>query len=203
MVIHMRNIITNNLERFRISYDIAMAMLALVIIASLFYQGRSDLTEDQLYVIRQIDLAIWLIFVADYVIRFILAKNKVLFLRTNIIDLVSIIPLDMSFQALRLARAINVIRALKIFYLFRVFIYLNRIYKRISAVLTTNNFHHVLWLTVSTIFCGAIAISYIEDMQFGDALWWSFVTTTTVGYGDIAPSSLWGRMVAVFLMIMF
>ena len=51
------------------------------------------------------------------------------------------------------------------------------------------------------VFFGAIAISYIDNMNIDDALWWSFVTTTTVGYEDIAPTSTGGRFVAVFLML--
>ena len=38
-------------------------------------------------------------------------------------------------------------------------------------------------------------------MSFGDALWWSIVTCTTVGYGDISPSTTVGRVVAVILML--
>jgi voltage-gated potassium channel len=37
--------------------------------------------------------------------------------------------------------------------------------------------------------------------NFGDALWWAFVTVTTVGYGDLFPVSTMGRIVAVALMI--
>lgn len=36
---------------------------------------------------------------------------------------------------------------------------------------------------------------------FGDAIWWSLVTTTTVGYGDISPESVGGRVLAGILMV--
>ena len=37
--------------------------------------------------------------------------------------------------------------------------------------------------------------------SFADALWWSFVTITTVGYGDMVPVTLVGRAVAIVLML--
>lgn len=183
------------LERFKMFYDIIMALLAIAIIASLIYQSRSNLSDRDLYLINQVDFSIWIVFVIDYVVRLILSKNKFKFIKENIIDLISILPLDAAFQG---ARAVRIVR---VFYMFRVFVYLNRIYKRIGSIITTNDFHHVIWFTFSVIFIGAIAISYIDDMTIGDALWWSFVTTTTVGYGDIAPTSVGGRLVAVFLML--
>ena len=44
-------------------------------------------------------------------------------------------------------------------------------------------------------------MTYFEGMKFQDALWWSFVTTTTVGYGDLSPATSAGRIVASFLML--
>ena len=41
----------------------------------------------------------------------------------------------------------------------------------------------------------------MEDISFSNALWWSFVTATTVGYGDVIPKTLGGRIIAIFLMI--
>lgn len=38
-------------------------------------------------------------------------------------------------------------------------------------------------------------------MSLGDGIWWAFVTATTVGYGDISPHTLYGRIIAMFLMI--
>ena len=42
---------------------------------------------------------------------------------------------------------------------------------------------------------------YAEKMPFSDALWWSFVTCTTVGYGDLSPETTIGRVTAVILMM--
>jgi voltage-gated potassium channel len=41
-----------------------------------------------------------------------------------------------------------------------------------------------------------------EIENFADALWWAFVTITTVGYGDISPVTGEGRIIAVFLMVL-
>ncbi len=43
----------------------------------------------------------------------------------------------------------------------------------------------------------AAAIAYFEKMPFGDALYFTFVTGLTIGYGDIAPVTLIGRVVAI------
>ncbi len=48
------------------------------------------------------------------------------------------------------------------------------------------------WLVVD-----AVAIAYFEKMPFADALYFSFVTGLTIGYGDIAPVTLAGRVVAI------
>ena len=41
----------------------------------------------------------------------------------------------------------------------------------------------------------------IEGISIGDALWWSFVTFTTVGYGDVVLKTQLGRSIAVILMV--
>ncbi|MEV4637037.1 potassium channel family protein [Actinoplanes sp. NPDC049548] len=49
------------------------------------------------------------------------------------------------------------------------------------------------------IFVCAVLFTFFEDKSFGDALWWAVVTASTVGYGDISPGSVPGRMMAALL----
>ncbi len=186
----------------RIGYDILMSILALSTITILMIQDKaSPSTQEMLGVL---DSVIWGIFVVDYVVRFARSDDKISYIKANVIELIAILPFDAALKGLRALRLVRVTRASRLFRVFRsvrAFAYLNRLNNRISDFLQTNQFHSVLWFTFSTIFLGAVAISYVDAMPFEDALWWSFVTTTTVGYGDISPSSVSGRLIAVILMM--
>jgi voltage-gated potassium channel len=59
----------------------------------------------------------------------------------------------------------------------------------------------------ATVVLGAVGVYGLEAGEnanirhFGDALWWAITTVTTVGYGDITPTSPEGRLIAVVLML--
>jgi len=57
-------------------------------------------------------------------------------------------------------------------------------------------------LTVFILLFGAVGLSYFENTpSLMDAIWWSFVTITTVGYGDVTPTTLGGRLTGVIVMV--
>jgi voltage-gated potassium channel len=62
-------------------------------------------------------------------------------------------------------------------------------------------------VAIAVVFIGALGIFIFESGSnktigsFGDALWWAVVTATTVGYGDVSPVTIEGRMIAVVLML--
>ncbi len=67
--------------------------------------------------------------------------------------------------------------------------------------LDMNGFKYMLVMVTICVLIGTFGIMATEQMNFEDALWWAFVTATTVGYGDLSPSTPYGRLIAMALMI--
>ena len=89
----------------------------------------------------------------------------------------------------------------KVLKLLRVIAVFLKFRKHIDKFLKTNNFHYVIFFTITTLLIGTLGIHFAEGISYENAIWWSFVTITTVGYGDISPTTPMGRVLASFLML--
>ena len=199
-------------EKLLLIYELIMAALALVIVVILIIEFTTPLTQAQKTLLANIDLAILAIFAVDYFYRLARAKEKWLFVKSNIFDLIAIIPFDKAFRVARLARLIRLVRfsrtarLARVFRLtraIRLFVFTRRFSNTISGIFKTNGLIYVVLVTIGIVLLGAYGIMLFEDAinTFGNALWWSLVTTTALGYGDIAPVSTGGRVVAGILMV--
>ncbi|MCM1400357.1 MAG: potassium channel family protein [Clostridium sp.] len=175
-------------------YNIAICFLSLASVALAI----TDFTSGLTHTLKIIDLTIYAFFVIDYLLRFAVAKNKKMFIRSNILDLVAIIPFNSAFRIFRFLKASKLLRLTK---LLRVGSVSARGVGKIKVFLNTNGFKYVLCLSAGAIVVSTFLIMYFENMSFTDALWWSFVTATTVGYGDLSPITTAGRIIAALLML--
>ncbi len=142
------------------------------------------------------DLVLNLLFLSEWVIGFYLATDRrgYAFQVTKILDLISCFPFATLTQGVRLARLARVVKV------FRLISRAKR-YKGAGEELL-----RVASLVLATVFAGAYSFLVVEPnhpkvTDFADALWWSLVTVSTVGYGDVVPETWMGRMIAAPLII--
>ncbi len=143
-------------------------------------------SEAELTLFNTLDIFIWAVFAADFLGKFVITPDKWGYIKRNWLEALTVaIPFMRPFRIIRLilfsARAIRATRRLvKVDFL---------IVYAIGVV--------VIAATVVT----GVEHGHDSIDSFADALWWSVVTTTTVGYGDMTPVTPIGRGIAVLLML--
>lgn len=148
-----------------------------------------------------IDVGTLLIFTIDYFTRFAFAKDKLLFFRKNIFDLLAIIPFGSIFSVFRVFRVFRVFQALKIFTLIRFMGTAGKLQKHFSKFLKINGLIYLIIICIIVLVTASIMYSIAEGESLGESFWWALVTASTVGYGDVAPKTIVGRIAAASLMI--
>lgn len=181
-------------------WQIVMLFLCIYVLGALFVETVFELPAETSVLLNQIDTFICFVFIGDFFYNVFTAKNKLEYLKWGWIDLLSSIP---NIQPLRWGRFSRIIRILRILRAIRStktimkFLFANRA-KGTFATVSMISFCLIVFSSIAILNCETGPTSNIKTAA--DALWWSFVTITTVGYGDFYPTTSLGRCIAVLLM---
>lgn len=189
------------LHRIERALDIPMALLGLLWLGLMVY----DLVRGLGFVGNAVTTAIWVVFVVDFLLRFLLAPNKARFLRKNWLSAIALV-----LPALRIARFARVFRALarlRGLQLVRITASLNRGMKSLGKTMRRRGFVYVLGLTLMVTVAGAAGMLSFEKnvpgselKDFWSALWWTAMLMTTMG-SEYWPKTAEGRTLCLFLAI--
>jgi voltage-gated potassium channel len=181
-------------------FQILILFLSIYVIGSLCVTTFWELRPEEEKLIHYIDYLICAIFFIDFIRSYRNAKNKLEYMKWGWIDLISCIPMIDYLRVGRMMRIIKIIRILRAFRSIRI------LYQYIFRKKTQGAFSSAAILAVLMIIFSSISVLHVEDQPncniktAEDALWWSYCTITTVGFGDRYPITTEGRFVAILLM---
>ena len=173
-----------NLERLT-ELPLMLGSFAMIPIFAGLYLWDISAAEELIY--TTLEIAIWALFAVVFLSKLALAPGKRAYLRENWLEaLIVLIPI---IRPLRIVRAI---------------FWIVRDVARVNRLVT---FESLLGYGIGMVLLAATVVTTAEQnadganiQSFADALYWSLVTVSTVGYGDHYPVTIVGKFTAIFLM---
>lgn len=171
---------------------LSLAWLALIVL---------DLTVGSSRLASVFTTIIWIIFIAEFAVRWLIAPDKRAFLTHNWLTLIALIV-----PALRLFRALAIFRAARGLRLLRIVSSANRSMRALQSTLRRRQFGYVTLMTSLVIALGSAGMLSFEPAgevsggfeSYWDALWWTGMLLTTIG-SQFWPVTTEGRVLAFLL----
>jgi voltage-gated potassium channel len=187
-------------DRFSAATNLPLTLLAVLWLPTLVFPLVMNLPASVVRTFDFIDLVIWLLYGAEYLIRLYLSPSRTRFITHHLVDLAVVV--------LPVLRPLRAVRLLRLFNLSRAAVVLVNALTRVRGILTHRGLHFVLMgVTGIVVVASVVELAFEQHAHganihnFGESLWWAIVTVTTVGYGGNYPVTSGGRCVAVVLML--
>lgn len=153
--------------------------------------------------IQLADWAVWAIFVLEFAVGFAITSARLEYVRSNPLNLAVII---FSFPSLpALLGLVRVVRAVRILRLFRVVGVAARSMVALRTVIARRGVVYVASGALVLVLAGGAGLALLEPQtvrgEMLNGIFWALYTVTTVGYSEVTPATMWGRLIGVILMV--
>lgn len=206
----LRLIIEDNTTKAGRRFDYFIQILIILSLLDLAIETLPDNSEATQLILRRFEVFSIAIFSIEYLLRVYIAKKplKYIFSFYGLVDLLAILPFYLrtaiDLRSLRIFRIFRIFRAFK---LVRYNKAMNRFY--IAYKIVREEIMLFLMVTAIFLFLTSAGIYYFENEAQPEIFksifhsgWWSVVTLTTVGYGDVYPITLGGKIFTFFILIL-